>query len=39
MILDDTQIVTEPTSRRSLYTIEEEAKLMCTFYGCSSGHD
>ena len=41
MILYDMQIVTEPTSRRSLYTIEEEeeAKIMCTFCARSSAYD
>jgi hypothetical protein len=39
MVLIDMQTVTEPTSRRSLYTIEEEARLMCTFYGNGSEYD
>jgi hypothetical protein len=39
MISNDMQIVTEPTSRRSLYTIEEEARVMCTFYGNGSEYD
>ena len=38
MILNDMQIVTEPTSCRSLYTIEEGAKIMCTFCGHISGY-
>jgi len=37
MTVADMQIVAEPTSRRSLYRIEEEARLMCTFYGNASG--
>ena len=35
VIKTNLQIVTEPNSCRSLYTIDEEARLMCTFCGRS----
>ena len=39
MIFNDLQLATEPTSHHSLYTIQEEARIMSTLYGCGSGCD